>query len=146
MLVIIYVLIVYFCCMKKILYFFISVFLLFSCEKRIDNSLKEDDNYYVRYETALDSEYIIKSAQATMSTDKGDRTLIIKPKYFCETFGPVSYGFKAKFSSTLNVSTTLKYGTYGVKIYVSKNNEPFVLKEIKSTSSTNLNANYTIDF
>lgn len=101
------------------------------------------DSYYVRYEIHVGSGI---HADGSVSTEHGSMTFhIARGGVLNETFGPVKYGFNAHIGMRL---THDRAGTtdYTMKIYVSKNQEPFSLKASKTGKSSNDNLSYKINF
>ena len=116
---------------------FVSV-CLFSCEKadsdeHPNNEATEENtvipNYYVKYQFSCAYRY---SLSFSVETDTGPQSFSGIYAGWSETYGPVSKGFHA--SIRVNASAN-------VKIYVSRGQEPFVLK-----ASGDNSASYTIDF
>jgi hypothetical protein len=107
------------------------------------SSCKEgsDDRYYVKYECVCNkinyygNNYTVDYMMVT--TDSGVKEYD-KQEFTTEIFGPVSYGFK----SHIKVEGDAKIK---VKIYVCKENEPFVLKASNSDNYS-VETSYTIDF
>lgn len=107
---------------------------------------KVNDNYYIKYE-AYNGNGL--SANGNVTTEKG---ILSFEDSFSETFGPVSKGFRASISVSCRHKGNGGNSTYSIRIYVSKNNEPFVLKASKegkyswNGGGNSLSANYIIDF
>lgn len=84
----------------------------------------------------------IYSKTISVNTDSGIKDFTTTGNSFSETFGPFKKGF--------NASISVKYtdggggGNTNLKIYVSRSNEPFVLKAINEQYSTSIS--YTIDY
>ncbi len=133
---------------------FISTLTFFGCSK--SDCATSDNNYYIRYEVAAKS---IHYETVTIEIQGEDDTIIYSRKIsaspnnynyincqniFSEQIGPVPYGF----SSNINVAINDTYNAsveMEVKIYASKNSEPFVLKA-SNKGYLNCDASYTIDF
>jgi len=98
---------------------------------------KEKANYYVKYEVKAYGTNHTGTMTLNVNTENGMQRITSSSKVFSETFGPVSKGFNASINASVN------YPTYwSTNIYVSKGEEPFVLKASTSTSG----AKYVIDF
>ena len=93
---------------------------------------KDKANYYVKYEASATSMYSGMSVK--VNTEDGMQSFYITGKTFSESFGPVSKGFKATISAHCSGSTN-------TSIYVSRGEEPFVLKATGGES-----AEYVIGF
>ena len=110
---------------------------------------KDNDTYYVKYETSMTSIYIIKKSYIKISTENGIKNIETSPA-FSETFGPVSKGFLASLETYLDVSSSLVQTSVTARIYISKNSEPFVLKAFDTSacpmSNNPIKINYKIDF
>lgn len=126
--------------MKKyllVLVSLLSLVLFTACNKdknKTENSTSID-RYYVRYEVSVSSVHT-GTLYVYVNTEKGIKSFEISNKLFSEIFGPVDYGFNTSVSSSFSYS-----GTLSSKIYVCKNNDPFVLKATGGST-----AEYTIDF
>lgn len=119
---------------------------------------KSNDSYYIRYEVAAKSTHY-ETAKIEVETDMGEKTisLTINPSsgtyyhlqncvnVFSEQFGPVPKGFIASINASIPNASSLTSASLEVAIYVSRNNEPFVLKASNS-GSTSCNTSYTIDY
>ena len=114
--------------MKKILFVCLIALgmMLISCTK-------QRDSYYVKYEVAVSNPpYSAPSAQLELLTED---TVVLKSIVgsFTEVYGPY------KYHDLTYLKITGNFGYYGNiinaygKIYVSKNEEPFVLKKEIST-------------
>lgn len=81
----------------------------------------------------------ITPRQITYMTDKGEQTIEYNTQgvNWDGTYGPVKKGFVAKISCNAPLVTSLR-----IRIYASRDKEPFVVKAETSSSS----ASYTIDF
>lgn len=118
--------------------------------KKVNES---NDNYYVRYEVYTDSgSHYGQTLQLTVNTDFGVKNYEEKITHtgvstiYNEQFGPLGYGFNTGVKVTSNPgSYSWNWFDVSVKIYVSKNTEPFVLKaEVSGTNECE--ASYVIDF
>ncbi len=96
-----------------------------------DNDVEpEPKDYYVQYKAS--SMYYLN--KIIVATESGKKTYTdYKSQSFNKTFGPVNKGFMAEIS--------VGVGKSSVEIYVSRKNEPFVLKATGSGG-----AKYKIDF
>jgi len=104
-----------------------------SCEDdgNYNNIEVDNNNYYVKYVISTRyyfSNWSVSIPKGGYYTKNGYQT-----RYWEQTFGPVKKGFKCKVK--------VEKGEPTINIYVSKNEEPFVLKE----SVVNDNANYVIN-
>ena len=107
----------------------VATLILASCSK-------EEANYYVKYDVTSSGTNHYGPMTLNVNTENGMQTITVSSKVFSETFGPVSKGFEASISASVNYPTYLN-----TSIYVSKGQEPFVLKATGSSS-----AQYVIDF
>lgn len=119
---------------------------------------KSNDSYYVRYEVAAKSTHY-ETAKIEVETDNGNETisLTINPSsstyfhlqncvnVFSEQYGPVPKGFNSSINASIVNASSFSSVSLEVAIYVSRNNEPFVLKASNSGGSS-CNASYTIDY
>lgn len=123
--------------MKRLIAAFIIVLsMFFSSCKELSN-----DRYYVKYECDCSkinyygNNYTIDYMM--VATDSGVKEYD-NYAFTSEIFGPVSYGFK----SQIKVQGDAKIK---VKIYVCKENEPFVLKA-SNNDTYSVETSYIIDF
>lgn len=134
--------------MKKILFMCLIALgmMFFSCTK-------QRDSYYVRYEVVVSNPpYNAPSAQLELLTED---TVVLKSIVgsFTEVYGPYKYHDRTylKISGDYGHYDWNIVNAYG-KIYVSRNEEPFVLKQEISTrlgGSSGINTceiSYIIDF
>lgn len=135
-------------CRISILCISLVFFLSFSisCSKECDcgDINNNDDKYFIKYEASNSSkQQIISGDQAetsvTIMTPSGEKTYRIN-KTFSETFGPFKYGDNTSISV---INLTSRRANVYAKIYLSKNNEPFVLKA-SSYGENSTRAKYTI--
>lgn len=129
--------------LKFVLFIFLSL-ILCNCQDKNETEPiipTPNDDYYVKYEADITSVYIGNSIKYTVTTENGKQTFV-SGKTFTQTFGPVKEGFVA--SITADASGWEQAYCY-VKIYVSRNNEPFALKANNSSSKMS-SASYTIDY
>lgn len=127
--------------MKKLIYVILCVLpLLISCDKDSD---KKSSEYYVRYEMSATTQYVSTNRTISVSTESGTKEFSINYNSFSETFGPVDKGFTANM--TVNY-TTSGSNTTTLKIYVARGEEPFALKETKTSGGSTVTTSYTIDF
>lgn len=109
---------------------------LSSCDKEdFDHTdgVETNDNYYVKY--IIHCTYPLIFSNWTVTTPEGNYTKNgYQTRQWEQTYGPVKKGFRC--------AVTVGNGTPDIEIYVSKNQEPFALKVIKTGNS----ASYTIDF
>ena len=134
--------------MKKVFSFIsvVSVLLCFltGCSKNDDSNSKSQ--YYVKYETDVVSTYSGNITFITVNTEKGE-LLFNTGKVFSETFGPVGKGFTTRIKAYTN---TYYAKSVNVRIYVCRDEEPFVLKETQTAidpkQENPVVAEYKIDF
>lgn len=119
---------------------FISlIFCISSCDKNdMDNNEPElSDNYYVQYIIRGNGAYG-RFSNWTATTPQGIYTNNgLQVRSWNQTYGPVNKGFKCEV-----IIDNYIYREPTIEIHVSKNEEPFALKE----SETGDSASYTIDF
>lgn len=118
--------------MKKFIYITLLMFpfIFTSCLQE-----DEDDNvYYIRYEASVNkpSDGIFKVV-FTMSDGKDDTIKYSEQEDFSVVIGPVKHGFKARIHATCTGETNCR-GAY-TRILVSRNNEPFALKDFHGGES-----------
>ena len=105
--------------------------------------------YYVKYEVYMPLGYgdQTTSRQITYVSEKGTNQITIGEKSWEGTFGPLKKGAKLSLKATA-ISGGIWIDTdYYVKISVSRDKEPFVLKaEDRKIESGILEASYTINF
>ncbi|MDM9630261.1 hypothetical protein [Robiginitalea aurantiaca] len=116
----------------------LTIFTLSSCSKEemeVDEPIVSD-SYYVKYTISGSGIYGRFSNWSATTPDGGYYNSGYQTRSWNETFGPVDKGF--------NCSVGIGYyqgGTPTIKIYVSKNNEPFALK----ANVTGASASYEIN-
>ena len=118
----------------------ISIFTIFiafsSCNKeKMDNEDETTikDNYYVKY--VISCSYPTVFSDWSVTTPQGKYTKNdYQTRRWEQTYGPVKKGFKCEVQVGRGAPT--------IEIHVSKNQEPFALKTIKTGQS----ASYIIDF
>ena len=112
-----------------------------------------NDNYYVRYEVYTDSgSHYGQTLQLSVNTDSGVKNYETKITHtgvssiYNVQFGPLDYGFITGVKVTSNPgSYSWSWFDVSIKIYVSKNTEPFVLKsEVSGTNECE--TSYVIDY
>lgn len=111
-----------------------------------NQEISEDEEavrYYVKYEAVLTSKYIGNFFETVVNTDNGLVTFK-GGKEFTETFGPVEKGFRCYIQGNDKSSSNNSSEVY-LKIYVCRENEPFVLKATYSGKS-GINTTYYINF
>lgn len=114
----------------------VSILSLNSCNNN-DNEVEINDNYYVRYVIKGNGAYGHFS-NWTVSTPDGNYTNNgLQVRTWTQTYGPVNKGFKCNVQIRNFIG-----GTPSIEIHVSKNQEPFSLKENRIGNS----ASYTINF
>ena len=141
--------------MKRVIYIILAVTLTIcftSCTKDEEENKDDVENmkspetsapqeevrYYVKYEVRWSANQIVKR-YITYSTEKGKETAEFYQKglEWDGTYGPVKKGFVADISLDAPMVSNIR-----IRIYVSRDKEPFVIKA--ETSGTS--AKYTIDF
>lgn len=147
---------------KNLLLFFVTFMFSFafvSCSKDNDNekkepiateepvAIEEPARYYVKYEVSFTTPHINPTRVVTFTTEKGTQTINLeqetKTVTWEGTYGPVDKGFKASLEcSTPNYNYG---GTIHGRIYVCREQEPFVIKAEGERSSPLL-LDYSIDF
>lgn len=124
--------------MKRILILTTFLLTLAGCSKIANNSDSEA-RYYIRYEAKFNPVTSRASNHVSVATADGMITFGIgSSSAFSDVFGPFKPGFTAKIDQT--VKELAFSSTDGVKIYVCRDNEPFVL-----AAYGNPNAEYTIE-
>ena len=93
------------------------------------------DRYYVKYEASATSIHI-GTMTLNVNTENGSKSFTTSSKLYSETFGPVSKGFQASIKASTNYGASLT-----TSIYVSKGEDPFVLKATGGSTSE-----YVIDY
>lgn len=132
-------------CLKYIL--FISMSMVFcGCgdESEDEPQLPPPNSiYYVRYEATVTSPYpyIGNNITYSVTTPNGLR-VFESGKSFSQTFGPMEKGFNT--SITADASTWSSAGC-NVRIYVSRDNEPFALKASNS-GDRKVSVRYVINY
>lgn len=128
--------------------FFLSCMNL-SCKKDENQQQTVADEYYVKYIISSSTIYSGGKLNLIIKTEKNLNTsTIIDQKIKSETIiGPVSKGFNAKMSATAAGNTYDKLKLY-TEIHVSKNNNPFALKNTNGsdTPRDQVELSYTIDY
>ena len=114
----------------------LTFFTFSSCNKEVmDNN--ETVNYYVKYVIKGNGAYG-RFSDWTATTPQGTYTNNgYQTRSWNQTYGPINKGFKCEVQIDNYIS-----GAPSIEIHVSKNEEPFALKVIKTGSS----ASYTVDF
>lgn len=119
-----------------------------SCNDKAATRIEQQANtcYYVKYSVDVSTQQIGNGTHITVNTEKGEQTFNAS-REFSETFGPVSQNFEAKISTYTTYTVT---ATVTIHIYVSRGEEPFVLKGTKTmTNPSKQNpaiVEYSIDF
>lgn len=142
--------------MKKLQFlFFMTVISLFlaGCSSDDDNVItpQPEDNarYYVKYEAYMPLGWSDKysSRIITFVTEKGEQSLDIPNSKWEGTYGPLKKGTRL-YIKVKAVSGGIRLDTeYYVRISVSRDKEPFVIKaEQRAMEVNSLSANYVIDF
>jgi hypothetical protein len=125
--------------MKQIFFALFAALILFGCEKFTDD-------YYVKYAGAVDTRYIQVPLDIVITDENNHTEHIDATDSWSRIIGPVN----KKFNASISVATegSPNNMTLLAKIYVSKNDDPFVLKESDESTDTSipLQIDYTIDF
>lgn len=123
----------------------VMIFGISGCKKA------SNDNYYVRYEVySISPTYMGQDISISVNTDSGVKNYETEvPTHgtccvFNEQYGPVPNGFETKVITSSNPSSWAAFNI-NIKIYVSKNMEPFVLKA-EITGRNGAETSYVIDF
>lgn len=113
----------------------LTLFALISCKK--EGKVTNNDKYYVKYVINGNGTYG-RFSDWTAATPQGTYTNNgYQTRSWNQTFGPINKGFKCEVQIGNYIS-----GAPSIEIHISKNQEPFALKVIKTGSS----ASYTVDF
>ena len=89
----------------------------------------DDENlYYVKYTFSANTIHLNVEKTIKCSTPEGEKTIDCRDKVWEETYGPVSKSFKPRMECVMDKSEVGYGRPMYAKIYVSRNNEPFVLK------------------
>ena len=125
---------------------FTSGIINFGCKK--GNEINPDE-YYVKYEVNSSANYYGDKLNVTINTeDNVSTTFVIDQRKLWETvIGPVQKGFNATLKVSAKSETYDKLKLY-TKIYVSKNDSPFAVKESDGSDipRDNVQISYTIDY
>lgn len=100
-----------------------------------------ETEYYVKYEASVNSVYLTNSISYTVAVNNQFKTFK-SGKSFTETFGPFKKGFEATITVDASI---LSIADCDARIYVSRVNEPFVLKAYNSGGKI-VSTSYTIDY
>ena len=117
----------------------LTIFTFSSCNKNDmdNNETVINDSYYVKYVIKGNGTYG-RFSNWTATTPQGTYTNSgYQVTSWNQTYGPINKGFKCEVQINSYIS-----GAPTIEIHVSKNQEPFALKVIKTGNS----ASYTIGF
>ena len=108
---------------------------------------KEDVRYYVKYEIEMKTRWINTINTITFISDNGVQSFEAEgSKNWTATYGPISYGTKVYLKINRNGDEDYTPGeTNQARIYISKNQEPFVIKA-EDSGNKDIYLSYTIDF
>lgn len=134
----------------------LPLFLLAGCSKEDDNPADDYDDkteeavYYVRYEVSMPLEYIPSyphPKEVTYIDEEGEQSFETMESSWSATYGP----FRKYTKLYLNVIAgggVIKVNDWYARLYVSRNNHPFVIKAEDSAEdgASSLSLSYTIDF
>lgn len=112
-------------------------FVLSSCDKDENEITIPNDNYYVNYIIKAPGPYGRFSNWTVTTPDGTYSNNGYQVSSWNQTYGPVKKGFNCKVQIG-----KFQGGTPTIEIHVSKNQEPFALKTIKTGDL----ASYTINF
>ncbi|MCE4122109.1 hypothetical protein NND09_07890 [Prevotella copri] len=125
---------------------------LMSCSKDSDGNdipeiPQEEDRYYVKYEMDIHpwNTQAVWSTTISCQGDKGPVTLKTKDTKWEATYGPIKKNSRLYLKINCDLSFSSRSDSY-VRIWVSKNKEPFVLKAEDRGDSPSLQAECGIDF
>lgn len=140
--------------LKFMSFIFMGLLTLSSCgngddepeQSKTENDL-EATRYYVKYETYVKSGYKNIIYTTTFTSDKGLQTFESEGSTeWTATYGPLTYGSVVSLKINRDSKYAYSYGDYNqARIYVSKNQEPFVIKA-EDSGGKNINLLYQIDF
>ena len=129
--------------MKKILFFGVALLLMFASCSKDDDPVVDPVRYYVKYEVVTDEPY--RSKIINYSTEKGNQSDTITNKNWEETFGPITKDFIASLECIVPSNPFSSDAQIQLKIYMSREKEPFVLKAMDSGFKS-VSVKYKIDF
>lgn len=115
------------------------ILIISSCDENDMETNKPElkENYYLQYKIKGNGAYG-RFSNWTATTPKGIYTNNgLQVKSWSQTYGPVNKGFKCEIKIDDYIS-----GAPTIEIHISKNEEPFTLKD----SETGESASYIIDF
>ncbi len=118
----------------KCLLFISLTLVLWGCGDDEPSNSSSNAEYYVKYEATASSGY-----KYTIFTENGPESFV--GSSFSRTCGPFKKGFKATIIAALGGNSA----SCNVRIYVSRKNEPFVLKANNSGGEM-ISVSYTIDY
>ena len=139
--------------MKTSILFIISIlpFLLLSCSSDEDPNLEpEEARYYVKYEVymPLGSGFeATTSREIRFVSENGEQTITTSNESWEGTYGPLKKGTELYLSVEAKSGGIRTNIEYYVRLSVSRDKEPFVLKgEQRKKAVSSLSTSYTIDF
>lgn len=108
---------------------------------------EEDVRYYVKYEIEMKTRWINTINTITFISDNGVQSFEAEgSKNWTATYGPISYGTKVYLKINRDGNEDYKSGgTNQARIYISKNQEPFVIKA-EDSGNKDIYLSYSIDF
>lgn len=107
----------------------------------------EKSRYYVKYDVEISTRWTNTLNTITFVTDKGVQTLTAEGNTnWSATYGPLTLGKIVSLKIIRDDNKDYEYGgSNHARIYISKDQEPFVIKA-EDSGGKNLNLSYTIDF
>ena len=112
-----------------------------------DDAVNESDDYYVKYIVKSSTIYSLSRIARIKSENNSNIDFTFKNSQWEMTVGPVKKKFAASLVASYDTSQTLARTYIDVEIHVSKNNEPFALKSINSSTDVRMSAStsYTLN-
>lgn len=107
----------------------------------------EKVRYYVKYEVEMKTRWQNTINSIMYVSDKGAQKLEVEgTTNWTATYGPLNYGAAVSLKIHRENTKDYEYGGYNhARIYVSRNQEPFVVKA-ESSGANDLSLSYKIDF
>lgn len=136
---------------RFLLFALLSTFVLFGCSSENEDIPLEDNNeYYVKYEVYMPlgwSDRYPSSRRITFVTEKGEQSISTSESEWEGTYGPMKKGTHLYLKAIAESGGIRNNVEYYVRLSVSRNNEPFVVKgEQRMESVSSLSVSYTIDY
>ena len=132
----------------------LSSLALISCSSgddptRNENPQTEETRYYVKYEAYMPLGFSsqITSRKITYTTEKGEQNISTSTANWEGTYGPFKKNTKVYLKVEAESGGIRTDAEYYVRLYVSREKEPFVIKgEQRLKETSQLYTEYTIDF